>query len=423
MNTSASSAAFAEPNKPDCTMTDVAVRCGGKHVVVTRSVTAVVGEESRTARFYAHEYVEIFKVTKAHDAVQPGAALDRIRPGVFVYTLTDATAKCTLIECLERPRELDLCYVIEFLSEVGAQEGEIPLCDNGSHRATATVRPCVSVTALRAGAVGGGAVLAAANQSDFIVGERARSIPLHTIVASVRVELGPGAPVPPPDVRVAYGIRDRLVPSSDSSVELVALDDAFLALPPDVAPPRKRHLLAVGGASKKPTTEQPAAADNQSASSTQTPSAVAAVNRPLADQAPDVGLADVKGEEWKQFKPQIADLVREYLRYPTGELEDKFRTDPDLRARLARLCAKELGGEFGAFIDSLVQADEEGFVEFMARFEPPLDKLAHAWLLRPMVYQTLSALMGARTFGTFYVPPRLTARAAKLRQDRAAQSK
>lgn len=97
-----------------------------------------------------------------------------------------------------------------------------------------------------------------------------------------------------------------------------------------------------------------------------------------------------------------------------------FRSDADLRAQLALASAKELGGEFGAFIDSIVMA-KDGFVEFMSRFEPPLDKLAHAWLLRPIVHQTLSSLMCARTFGTFLVPPRLASRAAQLRKTRASQ--
>jgi hypothetical protein len=101
-----------------------------------------------------------------------------------------------------------------------------------------------------------------------------------------------------------------------------------------------------------------------------------------------VDQVDLSLNPWQKFKPQLVRYIVGVLETP-GRDEALYRASARVRQVFSDLTRTRLGGEFGAFVDATLHAHPELTARFLSRFSEPYIRVAHSFVVRPIVYREL----------------------------------
>ncbi len=153
-------------------MTDLVIRVGGAALQVDRVI------EAEEKRMYAREYIDLVRDGSEEQVV-------RLRPGMFVYAVNDATKDLPHAELLKRVELLDVLYVREFVHDGATCER----LEDGSDDVSALVCACRAYKDIREHTT---LHRVAVDDDDLVLGHVPYCVPADAFVAHMPAVIGPG---------------------------------------------------------------------------------------------------------------------------------------------------------------------------------------------------------------------------------------
>lgn len=127
-----------------------------------------------------------------------------------------------------------------------------------------------------------------------------------------------------------------------------------------------------------------------------------------------INQVDLTQETWHKFKPALAEYIWRRLRVQCRD-EGFFRVSERVRKFFIDLTRERLGGAFGSFVDETLRQKPDLLAMFLSRFPDDLMRVAHHYVMRPIVYRELCAL--ALADGVVMVDDGVLAKARALRYE------
>jgi hypothetical protein len=130
---------------------------------------------------------------------------------------------------------------------------------------------------------------------------------------------------------------------------------------------------------------------------------------------PPLKFVDLKCDSWLKFKPQLADFICQQLQTPCRE-EVLFQWEERVREFLITFTQTRLVGHggFGAFVNEVLRQNADSAALFLSRFPDELMRVAHVYVLMPVVYRKLCEL--ALLDGVEVIDESIIAKARAIRE-------
>ena len=122
---------------------------------------------------------------------------------------------------------------------------------------------------------------------------------------------------------------------------------------------------------------------------------------------------DLTQNTWQAHKPRLTDYILKLLQTNSYQ-EAVFVISMRARSAFATFSAAHLGGEFGAFIDSVLRQHREETTKFLSKWSRTILPVVHNAYVRPMVYRHLQEIEA--TFGLEPFDADIVAAALRLRE-------